>query len=124
MSRLSQKLNGLKVRGPFTETMPQNRSKKQKRILGVEWSEWSKYVYVSQGLELREYYAAACGHCQAAGPFASSCCCELFSKLFKGVPQCEGAAVGRGPSICEALAPAWKAAQSAYSGPVTFRPLN
>ena len=60
----------------------------------MEWSEWSKYVYVSQGLELREYYAAACGHCQAAGPFASSCCCDLFSKLLKGVQQCEGAAVG------------------------------
>ncbi|CAL1171002.1 unnamed protein product [Cladocopium goreaui] len=39
------------------------------------------------GLELREYYAAACGHCQA-------------------------------------LAPAWKAAQKAYIGPVTFRQIE
>eukprot|EP00439_Symbiodinium_sp_Y106_P084327 s679_g25.t1 len=43
--------------------------------------------FADKGLELREYYAAACGHCQA-------------------------------------LAPAWKAAQSAYSGPVTFRQIE
>lgn len=44
-------------------------------------------AFADQGLELREYYAAACGHCQA-------------------------------------LAPAWKAAQKAYIGPVTFRQIE
>eukprot|EP00438_Fugacium_kawagutii_P013151 Skav233655 [mRNA] locus=scaffold2779:967242:974745:- [translate_table: standard] len=44
-------------------------------------------AFADQGLELREYYAAACGHCQA-------------------------------------MAPAWKAAQKAYVGPVTFRQIE
>ena len=66
-----------------------------------------------QGLELREYYAAACGHCQAhVFPMP-----ELTSLLATEGHRSQCLYVFFG----EAMAPAWKAAQSAYSGPVTFR---
>mmetsp|Transcript_87236 Transcript_87236/g.154536 ORF Transcript_87236/g.154536 Transcript_87236/m.154536 type:complete len:148 (-) Transcript_87236:64-507(-) len=55
------------------------------RLLSTDASHATSFD--DKGVELREYYAAACGHCQA-------------------------------------LAPAWKAAQAAYAGPVTFRQIE